>query len=275
MGDDRLWDHRQERVVRRGEPGPPVPEDPTARGSSFGRGGPVGCLFNGCLAVLVAALLVVVGAWVWGGVLGHHYRNQARARMRNAVAGAESRLRTSAADGTLLRTEIDRDVPGPATAGDAPMKGGTKGVRRQGRTVTVTAEFMGIAPAVVMGTTEATGCYAFQVRPPAVSVRHLPDADCRDLPYQSWRPPAEVAADLVAELRAAVARGGPGAASTAEVWRTPGVTPTARKVTGDLLTARALLSRNGVSGPDCYEFRARPGSVTAGKRPRQACYDPL
>ncbi|MFD3582213.1 hypothetical protein [Streptomyces sp. NPDC058683] len=269
MGDDRPRDHRLERTVRRGGPGPLIPEHRTARGSSLGKGGVAGGLWNCCLAVLVAALLVVCGCWVWvGAIAPAHYRQQARDAMRTSAAETAIRLRKSAADGTLLGTEIDRDV-----ISGGPTTSGAKGVYRQGRTVTVIAEFTGIAPAAIMGTTEVTGCYEFDVRPPAVSMRGVSDQSCRDLAAQVYRPPAEVAADVVAELRAAFGRGGPAAASDAEVWSTRGIRLTARKTAGGLLTARALLLRAGAAGPDCYEFRARAGSVTARKLSRQACYD--
>ncbi|MEU9449671.1 hypothetical protein [Streptomyces sp. NPDC048277] len=269
MGDDGLRDHRQERTVRRGEPRPLVPEDPTARGSSLGKGGAVGCLWNGCLAVLVTALLMVVGAWAWFGAIGPaHYRSQARADLRASVAGSVSRLRKSAADGTLLYTEIDQDMLG------APYRPHAW-VRRQGSTVIVTAWVTGVAPAVFFGDTEVSGCYEFRVRPPAVSVRQLSDKGCAGASEETSRLSAEEAADVVAALRSAYAHGGPEAAYDDPVWRSRGVEPTRKYAeTGRLVVDAWLMTNEWPLGRDCYEFRARAGSVTARKLASGTCLAP-
>ncbi|MER5526527.1 hypothetical protein ABT075_18320 [Streptomyces sp. NPDC002677] len=278
MGDDRLRAYRHERAVRQGELHRLVAEDQEVRGSSLGRGGAVGGLWNCCLAVLVGALLVVIGFWVWIGAVGPaYYRQQARADLRASAAEAGARLRKSAADGTLFGTEIDRDRIAPVTK-----------VRRQGRSVTVTARFTGGAPAVIWGRTETTGCYEFRVRPPAVSVHRLSDGGCGDLPSypsqysdgayalrRTYRPSAEVAADVVGELRAAYAQGSAAAVYGAAVWQTPGIRFLGGVQGADVATVRAWLSTGSdADARDCYEFDARPGSLTAEKLARHACDDP-
>ncbi|MFK0108361.1 hypothetical protein [Streptomyces sp. NPDC091217] len=271
MGDDGLRDHRLERAVRRGEPHL-RPPDEAARGSSLGKGGVAGCLWNGCLAVLVTALLMVIGAWAWLGAIGPaHYRSQARADLRASVTESASRLRKSAADGTLLYREIDQDVTG------APYRP-RAWVRRQGDTVTVTARITGVAPAVLFGDTEVGGCYEFRVRPPEVSVRQLSDKGCSGTPDETSQLSAGTAAHVVAALRSAYRRAGAEAAYDDPVWRSRGIELAMRDLDfpGGRLVVRAWLTTNEWPlGRDCYEFRAQAGSVTAEKLTPGPCYRPL
>lgn len=234
-------------------------------GTSFGRGGAVRGLWNCCLAVLIAALLLVCAFWVWFALAPRHYESVARDDMRKSVAKSAARLRASAADGVLLYPEIARDLTG------GPMMPLPADVRRQGKTVTVTARFTGTGPGF-MASTEVTGCYRFLIVPPEVSVREVSAAACGDL-GRDRRPSAEVARDVVTELRAALAKGGLPAVEGAAAWGTPGIRVQDRETTQDRSTALVWVTGTGVTS-DCFEFTARthPATVTAKKQPHEGCY---
>jgi hypothetical protein len=213
-------------------------------------------------------LVLVCGLWVWAWLLSVHHEHEARDDMKDLVAETRSRLTRDAADGTLLGTEIDRDV----VAG--PYRPARVDVLRSGHTVTLTGRFTGTGPGF-LAPTEATGCYRFRAAPPSVSVRQVPDRVCLDLPYVPFRPPAQVADDVVVELRAALARGGVDAAARADVWSTYGIRIARRETGKGRLTTVAWLMKQGVpSQGDCYAFRAqeKPASITAKRLTPQACY---
>ncbi|MEU5596734.1 hypothetical protein [Streptomyces sp. NPDC020298] len=232
-------------------------------GTSLGRGGVAGGLWNCCLAVLVVALLLVCGFWVWVARAPRHNESVARDDMRKSVAASTARLKASAADGVLLGTEIDRDVAG------APVRPLPADVRRRGRTVTVTARFMGVGPGF-MGSTEVTGCYRFRIVPPEVSVREVPAAACRDLRHDR-RPAVEIARDVVAELREALADGGPEAVGRAAVWQTPGIRIQDQETVGGRSTVLAWVG-TGTAGSDCYAFAVDTVTVTAKEQSHNGCY---
>ncbi|WP_153537725.1 hypothetical protein [Streptomyces sp. RB17] len=228
-------------------------------GSPLGRGGVAGCLWNGCLAVLVLALLVVSGVWLWLWLAPRHWEHEARDQMEKQAAETRARLADSAADGVLLGTEIDRDVhPGPMAA--------RAQVRRHGGTVTVTALLAGLGPGF-MGPTQTTGCYRFRVVAHRVTTAHVPDEACGGRTPTAYRPPAEVADDVITEARAALDEGGLDAVRVAAVWRTPGIDVVRMEFpTGQLIVTARLRHDVGVSlATYCYSFRVRqhPPSVAA------------
>ncbi|MFD6287793.1 hypothetical protein [Streptomyces sp. NPDC060205] len=229
-----------------------------------------GCLFKGCLAVLVLVLVWVVVVLVSFWNTGREADADARDRVREAVDGARAQLARSATDGVLLDTEIQRAVWN--TNKQAALT-----ERREGR-VTITARFTGMVN-VGFGGTQATGCYRFEVVPaepdPSVGVRELPAEACRVRSVRPYREPAAVAKDIVTELRTAVAARGPQGARSAEVWSTPGVELADSEVKGGRLVALARLSDGaGPYGRDCYEFRAergQPAAVTGKKLEPAGC----
>jgi hypothetical protein len=93
--------------------------------------------------------------------------DKTRTYLRELVADTGSRLRSSAADGTLTGTEIDRDM----RAADTTFFD----VRRQGRSVTVTVRIAVGGPGIWMGHTVATSCYRFRIVPPSVVTREVPE----------------------------------------------------------------------------------------------------
>ncbi|WP_432126616.1 hypothetical protein [Streptomyces sp. bgisy082] len=150
------------------------------RRSQVRTGAPLGCLLNGCLTVLGLLVVVVVGVSVW--LETQPARDDARAHeeLRKNVEVLRDRLGEAAADGSLPDTEIARILP-PSK----PAKG-LFGVTRQGGAVTVVAEVLGQGPPrayVFVYEKTVTGCYAFEVPPPASgaprpSVRELPREEC-------------------------------------------------------------------------------------------------
>ncbi|WP_369231713.1 hypothetical protein AB5J56_08780 [Streptomyces sp. R21] len=226
-----------------------------------------GCAVKGCLGVLMAALVLVIGAVVWLGTAPGRWQDQARDNMMQGVAASKNRLVRASADGTLLGTEIQRAV---RTTGK-----GAVDIRRQGSRVTVTAEFMGMGPGLG-GSGEATGCYRFDIVPPSVSAHEISEKVCRDRPYAPvFRSPAEVAQDVVAELRAALSRDGLTGVQDAEVWQTYGIDIQDRETkSGQLVTLAWLLKGPSLRGRVCYEFRVqdKPRTVTAKKLTQDGCY---
>ncbi|MET8806296.1 hypothetical protein [Streptomyces sp. NPDC004546] len=241
--------------------------EPVPMGSSLGRGGVAGCLWNGCLAVLVLALLAVSGVWVWLSLAPRHWEHEARDQMEKQMAETRARLADSAADGVLLGTEIDRDVH------TAPMAGPAH-VRRQSGTVTVTALLAGFGPGL-MGQTQTTGCYRFRVVPPRVTAARISGGACGGRAPAAHRRPAEVADDVAAEARATLDKGGLDAVRTAEVWRTPGIDVVRMQFPkGRLIVTVRLLNRTGASSTaPCYAFRVRqdPPSATAQRLAPSHC----
>lgn len=229
------------------------------------------CLINGCLGVMVLALVAVVGVVAWIGTSGWRYDSQARDDLEQSVERMRTALERAAADGALLGTEIDRAVVGY----NKPHAE----VRRQGRTATVTVRLSTFVGAWFVGSGDADGCYRFTAVPsagsPSVSVREVPARSCLDRVRRPYRKPAEVADDVVVELRAEVARGGVEGAGAAQVWRTAGIRieDTETGTGSGRLTALVWLDGGtGPGGKDCYEFRAARSSVTAKKLCPDGCY---
>ncbi|MDQ1024500.1 hypothetical protein QF035_002082 [Streptomyces umbrinus] len=229
-----------------------------------------GCLINGCLGALVLALVLVVGAMVSFWNTGREAGAEARDHVTASAEGARDRLAEAAADGELLDTEIQRAVLNIGKTGEAIE-------RRDGR-VTVTARFTGMVN-VGFGGTQAQGCYRFEINaaatPPPVSVRELADKACWFRSGRPYREPAAVAQDVTAELRTAVAEGGPEGARSAEVWKTQGIEVEDTEIRDGQLVALVWLSGGtGPQGEDCYEFRAKaePGAVDAKKLKPDGCY---
>jgi hypothetical protein len=146
--------------------------------------------------------------------------------------------------------------------------------------VTVTVYYTGFVGGWLGPSGDDSGCYRFAVVPaaalPPVSVRELPEEECafRMEPFHR-RPPADVAEDVTAELRAAVAEGGPEAAAEDDVWRTDGVHIETTEIRDGELTALAwLFGEAGSRGRSCYEFRAsdKPVTGTAKKLNEDGCY---
>lgn len=225
-----------------------------------------GCVLNGCLTVLVIALVLVGGVVVWVMTAPGRYEDQAQDNLESSAAVAKDRLTQAAADGTLLGTEIDRSV--------RSMNKRMSYVRREGQHVTVTADFMGLGPGMFAGGTQATGCYRFEVDGRSVSADELSRETCRDLPVYRFRKPAEVAADVVVELRSALDRGGLTEVQGAQVWETVGVEVEDQEVAAGGLTALVWLSAEDGSDEVCYEFRAtdKPRNVTADRLKTDGCY---
>ncbi|MDN0198519.1 hypothetical protein [Streptomyces sp. S.PNR 29] len=221
---------------------------------------------DGCLTAVMTILVLIVllwgGLWWWFAETSDANEAEARASLRTAVESARARLADSAADGTLLGTEIDRVL------GKTPSE-----TRRQGRGVTITAALHGAGPGWLAGGTTASGCYRFRAEPPAVRVREVPYDACTRLPSAPYRAPETVARDITAELRAALTDGGLDAVRAAPVWRTRGVGIQNQETDRGHLTALVWLSRNA-GDKDCYEFRVRvrPASVTDRKLTDQGCY---
>ncbi|MFD3311587.1 hypothetical protein [Streptomyces sp. NPDC058694] len=219
-----------------------------------------GCLINGCLGVLLfgVALVALVGVGTY--VDFRSDEDKARDQVEAGAERAEAELSGAAEDGTLLGTEISRAV-----------RGGE--VRRQGRDVTVTAEFIGQVNGWYVGGISARDCYRFKVVPPAAAVREKVEEGCGYALKSTRRDPAAVADDVVVELRSAVAGGGVAAAGTAQVWRTPGITVEGIETEGGRLTSLVWLDGGtGQQGRDCYEFRASESSVTAKRLEPEGCY---
>jgi hypothetical protein len=214
------------------------------------------------MTILVLIALLWGGFWWWFAEASDANEAEARTSLSTAVESARARLAASAADGTLLGTEIDRAL------GKSRSE-----TRRQGRSVTITAALHGSGPGWLAGGTTASGCYRFRAEPRAVSVREVPYDTCTRLPFVPYRPPDAVAHDVVAELRAALADGGLDAVRAALVWRTHGIGIQDQETVRGQLTALVWLSRDA-GNKDCYEFRvrAKPASVTDRKLTDQGCY---
>lgn len=230
-----------------------------------------GCLTDGCLGVLGLALVIVVGVLVSIWNTGREAGAEARDQVTESVEGARDRLAKAAADGVLLDTEIQRAVLNIGKTGEAIE-------RRDGR-VTVTARFVGQVNGILIGGAHDDGCYRFRivpsVSPPSVGVRELPDKACWFRSGRPYREPAVVAEDVTAELRTAVAEGGPEGAQSAEVWKTQGIEVEDTEIRDGQLVALVWLSGGtGPQGEDCYEFRAKakPAAVNAKKLKSDGCY---
>lgn len=134
-----------------------------------------GCLFNGCLAVLVLLLLCMVGLVVWAVTADDRAEGEARADMRGGAETRQEELVGAAADGVLDDSEIARVFPQ-----GKPAQGLVR-IERQGPDVIVTAELLGVGPGVFLTSqTLVTGCFAFTVTPDgrgpqrsAVTIREL------------------------------------------------------------------------------------------------------
>ncbi|MFB8038611.1 hypothetical protein ACFC5Z_38035 [Streptomyces sp. NPDC056004] len=133
----------------------------------------LGCLFNGCLAVLVLLLVCFIGLWIWAATADDRAEGKARADMRSAAEARQERLAEVAADGVLNDSEIARVFPR-----EKPAQG-LVSIEREGPDLVVTAELLGIGPGVFLTSeTFVTGCFAFEVAldgklKPAVTVREL------------------------------------------------------------------------------------------------------
>ncbi|WP_328492874.1 hypothetical protein OHS59_09125 [Streptomyces sp. NBC_00414] len=231
-----------------------------------------GCLFKGCLAVPVLALVLVVIVMVSFWNTGRRAEAEARDQVTEAVGAARARLARAAADGVLLDTEIQR-----ALLDKAAYTG--KGVRRSEGRVTVTAPFVGQVVGNLVGGAYTQGCYRFEI----VMTKASSPVDVRELPYQAClgrrdrhpEEPAAVARDIAAELRTAVTGHGQEGARVAEVWRTGGVEIEDHEVKdGQLVLLVWLSGGTGPRGDDCYEFRVkeRPTHVTTRKLKPDGCY---
>jgi hypothetical protein len=139
-----------------------------------------GCLFNGCLSLCVLLLVTVVSAWIWVATQPERDEAKARADLRANVEMRQQRLSRAAADGALHDAEIAQIFPpGKPTKGLIDIK-------RQGESITVVAEMLGLGPPrafIFVHETMVEGCYAFHLPPPVhgaprVSVRQLSDESC-------------------------------------------------------------------------------------------------
>ncbi|MEW2401297.1 hypothetical protein [Streptomyces sp. NPDC046862] len=235
-----------------------------------------GCVGAGCLAVAVVAgvlLVLVVGAVVSLKLDDRKAERDARDQLASTVDGTRAGLSRAAADGVLVDTEIRRAVT-------TWLKSSGE-IRRDGRRVTVTARFAVVVGGGFAVSGDADGCFRFEVVPavgqPPVSVREMPYKACG---YETWRlrrDPADVADDVVAELRAAVTTNGAEGARTADVWTTPGIEVEDTEWEGGRFTALVWLSgagREGRAVEDCYEFRVRSDldAVFAKKLEPDGCY---
>ncbi|MBV1941113.1 hypothetical protein KUF83_31795 [Streptomyces sp. BV286] len=237
-----------------------------------GRGGRAGCLINGCLGVLMLALVIVVGVMVSVWNTGREARAEARDQVTGAAEGARDRLAKAAADGVLLDTEIQRAVVG--------VEKSTESIERRGGRVTITTRFVGVVPGMLIGGAHDEGCYRFEVvpaaNPPKVEVRELPYEACSFPPGKPSPPrPADVADDIAVEVRTALADGGVERVRTAEVWKTRGVEVQETETSGGQHVAHVWLrGGTGPEGRDCYEFRAREdsGTVDVKKLKPDGCY---
>ncbi|GGR19029.1 hypothetical protein [Streptomyces roseolus] len=152
-------------------------------------GTPGGCLFNGCLTVLVLLLTAVFGGLVWLETQPARAEDRAREDLRENVATHRERLGEAAADGSLPDGEI------AGVFRPAKPAGGFVGATRQDGAVTVVAELagQGQAAGIPFPTSRwVTGCYAFEVPPPASgpprpSLRELPPEACGE---RATTPPA-------------------------------------------------------------------------------------
>ncbi|MPY60891.1 hypothetical protein FNH08_28230 [Streptomyces spongiae] len=227
------------------------------------------------MAVVGGVLLVlVVSAMVSIQVADRKAEREARGQVASSVALTRDGLTRAAADGDLVDTEIRRAVAGGQKSGGE--------IRRDGRRVTVTVRYYGFAGVMFGASGDARGCYRFEVVPaaraPSVSMREVPYDACRYASRLLASAPADVAEDVSAELRTAVATGGVGGARTADVWRTPGVRVQDIELTGGRLVALVWLSGAGRKGPaveDCYEFRVTrdaDDAVSVRKLKPDGCY---
>lgn len=124
------------------------------------RGTAGGCLFNGCLAVLVLLLVCVIGLWIWAATADDRAEGKARADMRSAAAARQEELVGASADGVLDDSEIAQVFPR-----GKPAQGLVR-IERHGPEVRVTAELLGIGPGVFLTSeTFVTGCFTFDVTP--------------------------------------------------------------------------------------------------------------
>lgn len=235
----------------------------------------MGCVANGCLVLNVLLLLFVgyVVTSIW--LKDRQAEEQAEDEVTAAVQQTRRLLSREAEDGSLLGTEIQRAV----VSQQRQVKVRSE-VRRDGRRVTVTVYYTGFAGGWFGPSGDDSGCYRFAVVPaaalPPVSVRELPEEECgfRTEPRRR-RPSADVVEDVTAELRTAVAEGGPEAAAEDDVWRTDGVRIETTEIRDGQLTVLAwLFGEDGIRSKYCYEFRAsdKPVTVTAKTLDEAGCY---
>lgn len=145
-----------------------------------GRSPVPGCVGRGCLSVLVALLVLVVGGWIWLATQPGRDEAAARENLGASVERHRRQLVAAAADGTVTDAEITAAFP-PAK----PARG-LVGITRQDGTTRVVAGLLGIGPSrtfIFVNATYATGCYAFDVTVPAgeaprATPRELPAASC-------------------------------------------------------------------------------------------------
>ncbi|MEU4467414.1 hypothetical protein AB0G20_27650 [Streptomyces sp. NPDC024017] len=134
-----------------------------------------GCLFNGCLAVLVLLLVCIIGLGAWVATADDRADSQARADMRSGAETRQERLVGAAADGVLDDSEIARVFPR-----GKPAQGLVR-IERHGPDVMVTAELLGVGPgAFLTSETLVTGCFTFSITPdgrghrrPEVTIKEL------------------------------------------------------------------------------------------------------
>ncbi|MFD8542047.1 hypothetical protein [Streptomyces rubrogriseus] len=134
-----------------------------------------GCVFNGCLGVLVLLLVCVIGLWVWAATADDRAEGEARADLRSGAETRQETLVGAAADGVLDDSEIAR-----VFSHGKPAHGLVR-IERHGPDVIVTAELLGVGPGVFLTSeTLVTGCFTFTVTPkerghrgPEVTIREL------------------------------------------------------------------------------------------------------
>lgn len=151
-----------------------------------------GWLGRGCLSVLVALLVLVVGCWIRLATQPARDEAAARENLGASVERQQRRLAASAADGTLSDAEITAAFPPGKPAR------GLVGITRRGGTTSVVAGLLGIGPPhtfIFVNETYAHGCYAFDV---TVPTGEAPRVTTRELPADSC-----VAGDRGVESRAA------------------------------------------------------------------------
>ncbi len=139
-----------------------------------------GCLFNGCLAVLVLLLVCVVGVWIRLATADDRAEGGARADMRSVAETRQEELVGAAADGVLDDSEIARVFP-PAKPAQ-----GLVGIQRHGPDVVVTAELLGVGPGVLLtSATYQTGCFTFTVTPDDGRGHRRPEVTIKELAVEN------------------------------------------------------------------------------------------
>ncbi len=167
--------------------------------------------------------MAVVGVCVWLETQPARDEAQARENLRENVEVLRDRLGEAAADGSLPDTEIVHIFPPSKSAK------GFVGVRRQGEAVTVVAEVLGQGPPrafVFVYERLVTGCYAFEVPPPASGA---PQPAIRQLPQEACAAGAATLPDPSVGINSHMKRSAPSERETGSpphrVCPNPGITP--------------------------------------------------